>query len=155
MRRKQTSRGRFGAVICPFDHVGGLLSRMLTIGYRSRSKDPGYATQLQYHEKVLAPVTLSAPRRVKPGQPLHFHGRLVGGYISPGGVLVSLEIYYGGKWREIALLRTTHRGTLSYPYTFAAVQPATYDFRAVTPSAVVYPFASAGSRTTSIQLLKG
>lgn len=130
-------------------------SRVLTVGYRSRSKDPGYATQLQYHEKVLAPVTLSARSRVRPGQRFNFHGRLAGGYISPGGLLISLEIYYGEKWREIALLRTSHRGTFSYAYTFAAVEAATYSFRATVPSAVVYPFASARSRTTSIQLLKG
>jgi hypothetical protein len=130
-------------------------SRVLTVGYRSHSKDPGYVTQLQYHEKVLAPVTLSAPRQVRPGRRFDFRGRLAGGYVSPGGVLVSLEIHYGGEWREIALLRTSHRGTFSYRYTFAAVEPATYYFRAVIPSAIVYPFASAASRVTPIQLLKG
>jgi hypothetical protein len=130
-------------------------SRVLTVGYRSHSKDPGYAAQLSYHEKVLAPVTLSAPRQARPGRRFDFRGRLAGGYLSPGGVLVSLEIYYGGTWREIALLRTSRRGTFSYRYTFAAVEPATYYFRAVIPSAVVYPFASAASRPTPIQLLKG
>ncbi len=43
-------------------------SRVLTVGYRSHSKDPGYVMQLSYHEKVLAPVTLSAPRQVRPGE---------------------------------------------------------------------------------------
>jgi hypothetical protein len=129
-------------------------SRLLTVGYRSRSKDPGYAAQLQYHERVRTPVTLSAPSQVRPGQGFNFRGGLWGGYIPPGGVLVSLEIYYGGNWREIALIRTSHRGTFSYRYTFGAVEPTTYEFRAFVPSAVVYPFASAGSRATYIRLLK-
>ncbi len=136
-------------------HIAHGPSRLLTVGYRARSKDPTYATQLQYDERVLAPVVLSAPHRVSAGQPLDFHGRLTGGYISPGGVLVSLEIYYGDKWREIALLRTKRGGTFSYPYTFAAVEPTTYYFRASVPSATVYPFAPASSKTTHIRLLKG
>jgi hypothetical protein len=129
-------------------------SRVLTVGYRSHSKDPGYVAQLSYREKVLAPVTLWAPRQVRPSRGFDFRGELAGGYVSPGGVLVSLEIHYGGEWREIALLRTSHRGAFSYRYTFAAVEPATYYFRAVIPSAIVYPFASAASRATPIQLLK-
>ena len=80
-------------------------SRVLTVGYRSHSKDSGYAAQLSYREKVLAPVTLWAPRQVRPGRGFDFRGELAGGYVSPGGVLVSLEIHYGGEWREIALLR--------------------------------------------------
>ena len=30
--------------------------------------------------------------------------------LPPGGALVSLEIFFAGEWREIALLRTNHRG---------------------------------------------
>jgi hypothetical protein len=130
-------------------------SRVLTIGYRAYSKDPDYATQLQYHENVQAGISIAAPRRVHPGRAFDFRGQLAGGYISAGGVLVSLEIYYGGEWREIALLRTNRRGEFVYRYTFAAVQPTIYRFRASVPSAVFYPFASAASPSTHVRVLTG
>jgi hypothetical protein len=123
------------------------------VGYRSRSKDPTFATQLQFHETVAAGVRLSAPRRVHPGRRFAFRGRLAGGYIPRGGALVSLEIYYGGEWREIALLRTNRRGVFAYRYTFAAIGSATYRFRAEVPSTVGYPFAAGASSSTYIHLL--
>jgi hypothetical protein len=130
-------------------------SRLLIVGYRSHSKDPTYAVQLQYHENVRAGVNLNAPSHVHPGQAFDFQGHLAGGYIPTGGILVSLEIYYGGEWREIALLRTNPRGAFAYRYTFAAVEPTTYRFRASVPSSTVYPFARAASAATHIRLLRG
>ena len=127
-------------------------SRLVTVGYRSRSNNPIFATQLQYHETVAAAVRLSAPRRVRPGRAFAFHGELAGGYIPPGGALVSLEILFAGEWREIALLRTNHRGAFAYDYTFAAIGPATYRFRAALPHTVGYPFASGASRASFIHL---
>ncbi len=86
------------------------------------------------------------------GRPFTFHGSLAGGYIPPGGALVSLEILFAGEWREIALLRTNHRGAFAYHYTFAAIGPATYRFRAALPHTVGYPFASGASRSSHIHL---
>ena len=106
----------------------------ITVGYRSRSNNPTFATQLQYRETVAAGVRLSAPRRVSPGRTFAFRGGLAGGYIPRGGTLVSLEILFGGEWREIALLRTNRRGAFAYRYTFAAIGPATYRFRAQLPA---------------------
>jgi hypothetical protein len=51
-------------------------------------------------------------------------------------MLVSLEIFFGGEWREIALLRTNRRGAFAYRYTFAAIGPATYRFRAQLPHTI-------------------
>ena len=127
-------------------------SRVLTVGYRSYSNDPTYATELQYHELVHASVRLTAPRRAQPGKTFTFHGYLAGGYIPSSGVLVSLEIYYDRKWREIALLRAERRGVFHYSYTFAAIGVATYRFRAELPSTVGYPFASGASKPTDIKL---
>lgn len=129
-------------------------SRTLTVGYRSRSKDPAYATQLEYRENVLASIGLAAPRRAHPGRGFKFRGQLAGGYIPPGGILVSMEIHYAGKWRTIALPRTDKNGKFSYGYTFAAVEPAIYSFRALLPFTASYPFASAQSRHAHIRLLK-
>jgi hypothetical protein len=127
-------------------------SRLLTVGYRSRSNNPDFATQLQYRETVAAGVRLSAPRRARPGRPFAFRGGLAGGYIPPGGALVSLEIFFGGEWREIALLRTNRRGAFAYRYTFAAIGPATYRFRAQLPHTIGYPFASGASRSSYIHV---
>ncbi len=130
-------------------------SRVLTVGYRSRSKDPSFAAQLQLHEAVAAGVRLSAPRHAHPGRAFAFRGHLAGGYIPRGGALVSLEIYYGGEWREIALLRTSRRGAFAYRYTFAAIGASTYRFRAQAPATVGYPFAAGASPSTYIHLLAG
>jgi len=127
-------------------------SRLLTVGYRSRSNNPTFATQLQYHETVAAGVQLAAPRRARPGKTFAFRGGLAGGYIPPGGALVSLEIFFGGEWREIALLRTNRRGAFAYRYTFAAIGPATYRFRAQLPHTIGYPFASGASRSSYIHV---
>ena len=127
-------------------------SRLLTVGYRSRSNNPTFATQLQYRETVAADVQLSAPRRAHPGKTFAFHGELAGGYIPPGGTLVSLEIFFAGEWREIALLRTNRRGAFAYRYTFAAIGPATYRFRAQLPHTIGYPFASGASRSSYVHL---
>jgi hypothetical protein len=130
-------------------------SRTLTVGYRSRSKDPSFAAQLQLQEKVAASVRLAAPKHAHPGRAFAFRGRLTGGYIPHGGALVSLEIYYGDEWREIALLNTTRRGTFVYRYTFAAIGVATYRFRAQVPAIVGYPFAAGASSPVHIHLLTG
>lgn len=136
-------------------HVPMGPSRVLTVGYRSRSKDPAFATQLQVHETVAAGVRLSAPRRAHPGRLFVIHGQLSGGYIPRGGALVSLEIYYSREWREIALLRTNRRGVFAYRYTFAAIGAATYRFRAEVPSTVGYPFTAGASPSAYIHLLAG
>jgi hypothetical protein len=128
-------------------------SRVLTVGYRAYSHDLSYATQLQYRETVEAGVRLAAPRRARPGKSLNFRGHLAGGYIPSGGALLSLEIDYGGEWREIALVRTNRRGVFSYRYTFAPIGSATYRFRAQVPNTTGYPFAAAVSPPTYIHLL--
>ena len=127
-------------------------SRLITVGYRSRSNDPTFATQLQYRETVTAGVHLSAPRAARPGRAFAFRGHLAGGYIPHGGALVSLEIFFDRQWREIALLRTNRRGAFAYRYTFAAIGPATYRFRAALPHTIGYPFASGASRSSFIHL---
>ena len=118
-------------------------------------QDPAERERLErekYRETAAAGVRLSAPRRVHPGRAFAFQGALAGGYIPPGGALVSLEILFAGEWREIALLRTNHRGAFAYHYTFAAIGPATYRFRAALPHTIGYPFASGASRSSFIHL---
>jgi len=121
----------------------------------ARLLDPLAAPQETFlGETVAADVRLSAPRRVSPGRTFAFRGALAGGYIPAGGTLVSLEIFFGGEWREIALLRTNRRGAFAYRYTFAAIGPATYRFRAQLPHTIGYPFASGASRSSYIHLTR-
>jgi hypothetical protein len=127
-------------------------SRVLTVGYRSHADDPTFAAQLQYRETVGAGVRLSAPRHARAGATFTFRGSLAGGYVPREGVLASLEIYYAGAWREIALLRTNRHGAFAYRYTFAAIGPATYRFRATVPHTIAYPFATASSASRYIHL---
>ena len=127
-------------------------SRLLRVGYRARSKDDHYAAQLQYREVVAAPISLRGPRGVWPGHSFTFHGRTLGGYVPAGGLLVSLEILYGGRWREIALLHTSKDGAFGYSYTFAAVALGDYRFRAAVPRTALYPYAPAASSVASIRL---
>jgi len=127
-------------------------SRLLTVGYRARSKDAAFATKLEFHESVAARVRLMAPPHARPGSAFVFQGQLVGGYIPRVGALVSLEIRYGGAWREIALLQTNRKGAFAYEYTFAAIGTATYRFRARVPRTVGYPFAGGVSAPTRIHL---
>jgi hypothetical protein len=127
-------------------------SRILTVGYRSHVDDAGFVAQLQYKELVRAGVLLSAPHRAQPGSPFAFRGHLAGGYIPHGGTLVSMEIFYAGQWREIALLRTNARGAFAYHYAFAPIGPATFRFRAQVPQTVGYPFATGASGSRYIHL---
>lgn len=87
-----------------------------------------------------------------PGMLFAFHGALAGGYVPPGGALVNLEILFVGQWRDIALLSTNHGGAFAHHYTFAAIGPATYRFRAALHHAVGCPFASRASRARFIHL---
>lgn len=127
-------------------------SRMLTASYRARSKDATAAAVLVWHELVPAPVSLRAPRVVSPKESFNFQGRTGGGFIPAGGLLVSLEIHYAGRWREIALLRTGPHGRFHYRYAFAAVPSVRYFFRAVVPRSTVYPFSPGASPATAIRL---
>lgn len=127
-------------------------SRMLTVSYRARSKDASAAAVLVWRELVPAPVSLRAPRVVSPNESFSFQGRTGGGFIPAGGLLVSLEIYYAGRWREIALLRTGPQGRFHYRYVFAVVPPVRYFFRALVPRSTVYPFSPGASSATAVRL---
>jgi hypothetical protein len=128
-------------------------SRELTVGFRSHANDRGYATDLQYHEDVSAGVALNAPSRVRPGRAFYFRGHLAGGYLPPSGVLVSLEIHFAGRWREIALLRADKHGKFTYRYTFAPIASTVYRFRASVPHTVAYPFLTGVAPPVKIRVL--
>jgi hypothetical protein len=126
-------------------------SRELEVAYRSHVGDPAYAAHVELSERIKAPVTLSAPRHVEAGVSFLFRGRLFGGYIPPGGSLVSVEIFYGGEWRLLVNTRTGKNGAFRYRYAFEPGYPPTrYQFRATVLSIPGYPFTTGHSRTIRV-----
>jgi hypothetical protein len=122
-------------------------SRVLLVAWRSHALDAGYASQLEYHERVFADVALAAPRRVRAGVPFNFRGRLVGGYIPPERSIIQMEIFFLGRWRTIETLRTNASGRFAYRYTFSpeVADRASYLFRAIIEYSRTYPFLAATS----------
>jgi hypothetical protein len=128
-------------------------SRTLTVGYRARVNDSVYAARVAFRERVDAGVVLRAPPRTVAGRRVNFEGQLLGGYVPKRGVYVSLEIYYAGTWREIALLHADRHGVFDYGYKFAPIGSATYRFRARVPPLPDYPFQGGASPAVGIHLL--
>ncbi|HST32001.1 MAG TPA: carboxypeptidase-like regulatory domain-containing protein [Solirubrobacteraceae bacterium] len=128
-------------------------SRSLTVGYRARANDSTYAARVSFRELVAAGVVLHAPPHTVAGRRVNFEGKLLGGFVPRRGVYVSLEIYYAGTWREIALLHADRHGIFGYGYKFAAIGPATYSFRARVPPLPDYPFQGGASPAVGIHLL--
>ena len=128
-------------------------SRELEIAYRSHVGDPAYAAHLALSERVDAPITLSAPRHVNAGAPFFFRGRLSGGYIPPGGALVSVEIFYGHEWRLRANTRTDKTGAFRYRYAFEPGYPPTrYKFQATVLNTSDYPFHTGHSHAIRVKV---
>lgn len=127
-------------------------SRVLLVAWRSHTLDPGYASQLEYHERVFADIALSAPRHVRAGVAFAFRGALGGGYIPPERCTIQMEIYFLGRWRTIETLRTGPRGRFAYGYTFSpeAGGRRSYIFRAVIQYSHAYPFLAASSHAVRV-----
>lgn len=127
-------------------------SRTLLVAWRSHALDPGYASQLEYHERVFAQISLAAPRRVGVGEPFDFRGTLAGGYIPPEHSMIQMEIFFSGRWRTIETLRTNSRGRFAYGYTFSTGAGSSYLFRAIIQYSRAYPFLAATSRPVRVRV---
>jgi hypothetical protein len=128
-------------------------SRLLRVAWRCRALDAGYATQLEYHERVYAPIALKAPRRVRVGELFGLSGQLAGGYIPPERSTIQMEIFYLGRWRTIETVRTNHNGTFTYPYAFAkGAAGRSYLFRASIQYTHAYPFLAATTRPVRVRV---
>lgn len=125
-------------------------SRALIVAFRAHALDPGYASELEYHERVYADVALEAPRGVRVGVPFVFRGALAGGYIPPERSTIQMEISYLGRWRTIETLRTGRRGRFAYGYTFSTGEGSSYLFRASIRYTHAYPFLASTSRPVRV-----
>jgi hypothetical protein len=127
-------------------------SRLLRVAFRSHALDAGYATSLDYHQRVAADLALRARRRVRVGAPFSFRGALVGGYIPLERNIIQMEIFFAGRWRTIETFRTDRYGRFDYRYTFGSGAGSSYLFRATVPYSRTYPFLASSSRSVRVSV---
>jgi hypothetical protein len=127
-------------------------SRVLLVGWRSHALDGNFASVLEYHERVLADIQLTAPRKVRAGVPFAFHGKLIGGYVPREGDIVQVEIRYLGRWRTIETVRSNRRGAFAYGYTFSEGIGGAYLFRASIRNSSNYPYLARASLPVRVKV---
>jgi hypothetical protein len=124
-------------------------SRLLRVAYFSHVLDPVPETTLDFHERVIAAISLHAPKHARLGRSFLFQGDLAGGFITYPQQL-QMEIRYLGRWRTIDVVSTNARGQFAYRYTFTIGTGSSFSFRAVLLSNPVYPFLGSGSRPVRV-----
>lgn len=110
----------------------------------------------QVHLVVPAKVKLLdvSPRRVPWGGTVRITGRLLGGYLPPGGALVRLRIGIGASYTTYGVQEhVTGKGRFTTTYTFGAGYAGvhrTYWFQIASLPMGSYPYAPANSRKVSV-----
>jgi hypothetical protein len=116
------------------------------------------ATSAQVHVLVPGIVKLISvtPRRVAWGGTIHIVGRLVGGYLPPGGALVRLRIGFGASYTTYGVQEhVTGRGRFTTSYTFGIGDPSihrSYWFQIASLPMGSYPYAPANSGRVSVRV---
>jgi hypothetical protein len=103
--------------------------------------------------RVRAGVTLRVPRRVR-GRRIPFSGRLRAGPIPRRGLLVQLEAFEAGRWREFRSVRTSRRGRFKTSYRLQrTTAPRSFRFRARVRTQPPYPYALGSSRAARVRVV--
>lgn len=90
-------------------------------------------------------------RRVRNGDRVRFHGRLLGGPVPRRGKLLQLEAFYRDRWRTFAVVRSSSSGRWRYAYRFEATTGRVrYPFRVRVPRDREYPYAVGRSRVIRV-----
>jgi hypothetical protein len=99
------------------------------------------------HADVQAPLTIRADHRhVSGARVVRLDGRVGGGSIPRGGLLVTLQGYQAGwGWRAFRTVRTDRDGRWSTRYRFR-LTAGTFGFRALLPHQAAFPYASSRSQ---------
>lgn len=105
------------------------------------------------HVDVRAPLTIAAgPKRVGGERVVRLSGRVGGGAIPRGGVLVTLQGFQQGwGWRAFRTVRTTGDGRWSTRYRFR-LSSGHFGFRALVPQQQGFPFVTSRSRGTFVRV---
>jgi hypothetical protein len=121
-------------------------SRALKLAYFPFSDSHGFVASNVLTEDVLAPMTIAADRHRLDGmRVVTLSGRVGGGLLPRGGVLVTLQGYQAGfRWRTFRTVHTTARGSWRTRYRFH-LSHGRFGFRAVVPRQGGFPFVSSRS----------
>jgi hypothetical protein len=105
--------------------------------------------------RVRASTSMAVSRRsVITGEYVTFHGRLRGGWLPAGGVLVELQVFTRGRWRTFAQPRASGTsGRWAYRYRFETIRGrAQFRFRARIRRQRGYPFTTGHSRFVRVRV---
>jgi hypothetical protein len=121
-----------------------------------RLRYPGSATYGPATAELATVVTAATTIHARSGtlrgrRAVTFRGRLAGGAIPSGGVLVELQAFERGRWRTFASPRAATGGAWSYRYRFSTVRGhRSFRFRARIRRQPGYPFETGGSRQVRV-----
>lgn len=115
---------------------------------------PGGAVSRNVLVRVRAPVSLRIHRHtLRTGDTLALHGRIRGGRIPPGGLLVLMEAPRDGQWQPFGSIRTNAKGRFTFRYTFTRTRGVqSYRLRARVPSQTGYPFAAGAAHAVRVRV---
>ena len=139
--------GRFRFVIPPGP------SRVLRFAYSAVAGGPAVAVR-DLVVRVRSKSTLRTDRaKLRNGQRVAFRGRLRGGHIPKGGVVVELQARVPGRWQTFRSTRTNAVGKWRSNYRFTSTTKATtYRFRAKVRGDSGYPYDGSTSKVTSVRV---
>ncbi|MDA0173315.1 hypothetical protein OJ998_29700 [Solirubrobacter taibaiensis] len=131
-------------------------ARFLRFRYRGTPTSQPSFTEVEL--QVRAAVSLSVDRRrVRNGQAVRFHGRLLGGPVPAAGKLLAIQALTSRGWRTFATPRAAAgNGRWEHKYRFTGTPyDATYKFRVVVPRESAYPYGKGASQTISVRVRGG
>lgn len=114
-------------------------SRTIRFAYKAFANDTSFASTTDVTLLVKGSLTLKAPKAVKNRKKARFAGKLKGGYVPKGGVLVDLQVFFHRQWRTFATPRTNARGAYKFKYRFTQ-GAAKWLFRARIRKDSAFPF---------------
>jgi hypothetical protein len=129
-------------------------SRVISVGYRAFSLDPGYSALAGTTVRVRAGATLTvSPKTLHNGRVVTFRGRLLGG---PQRQDASLILYaLAGRGRiPVTSMRADSRGRFSFRYRFRTVQARSmFRFEVQVEDRPSYPYSAGRSNRAKVVVL--
>ncbi|HLM50996.1 MAG TPA: hypothetical protein VK279_10655, partial [Solirubrobacteraceae bacterium] len=120
-------------------------------GWRAYDRDRSYAesNEVTLLVKLVARLRVS-PRRTHNGRAVTFRGRVLGAPYPPRGVLVTMQVRTGRRWRTFGVTRAkAPSGAFAYRYRFTRTyRPQRYTFRARVAQQDAYPYLAGLSGRT-------
>jgi hypothetical protein len=127
------------------------VTRAVELLYFAYADSRTFTTSNVAREDVVAPQAIHAtPRRATGARVVRLSGRVGGGSIPRGGLLVTLQGYQAGwGWRTFRTVRTTRGGSWSTRYRFR-LGHGRFGFRAIVPRQGRFPYVTSTSGAVSV-----